>query len=90
MVLADAIKIVSLQGSGAKKTVSLRAPPDCDYVLYSGSTSIYLKCIIGSPSYALFDEVFITPDIMPAGVSFSIPGGVIVSGELGTVAVKKA
>jgi hypothetical protein len=34
--------------------------------------------------------VFITPDIMPAGVSFSIPGGVIVSGELGTVAVKKA
>jgi len=87
MVISDATKIVALQGSGAKRTVQLRAPPDCDYVLNIGSIST--QCSQNSRFYQNFTGQTITPPNVPAGVSFNINGGIIRSGNLGTVTVSK-
>ena len=86
MVLSDAVTIVSLQGSGAKKTVSLRAPPDCDYVL--SATSATLNCIAESAFYDDFNGRIVYS--VPAGlqVTFS-PAGTISSGNLGTITISK-
>jgi len=88
MVMSDAVDIIGLQGSGAKKTIGLRAPPDCDYVLLSNVIS--LSCKFNSPSYtAGFNGASITPSDVPAGIQFLLPGGNIRSGERGTVTVSK-
>jgi hypothetical protein len=89
IMLSDAVSIVSLQGSGAKKTVSIRAPPDCDYMLTS-ATAISLRCNLGSPSEtAGLNGVAVSPISIPQGVIFSINSGIITSGEVGLVTVSK-
>ena len=86
IALADAAKIVGLQGTGAKKTVLLRAPPDCAYAL--ADNAIYLVCESGSVSSNLgFHGAIVTP---PSALAlFSITGGTIESGEIGAVSVTK-
>jgi len=87
MILSDAYKTISMQGSGAKRTVSLRAPPDCDYVQQS-DTVISLACVPGSISDQEYDGAIITPGV--TGVKFIISGGTTIgSGKLGTVAISK-
>lgn len=86
IALADAAKIVGLQGTGAKKTILLRAPPDCSYSL--AENVIYLVCDLNSVSSNLgFHGAVITP--IGASVTFSINGGTIESGEIGAVSVTK-
>lgn len=86
MVLTDAVNVVNLQGSGAKKTVLLRAPPDCSYSL--AENVIYLVCELNSISSNLgFHGAVITPP--GASVTFSMDGGMIESGEIGAVSVTK-
>ena len=87
MILLDAYKTISLQGSGAKKTVTLRAPPDCAYV--QSQNTISLDCIYGTPS-ADYDGTVITPTGTVPGVTFTISGGTIESGKLGTVTISKS
>jgi len=88
ILLSDAAKIINLQGTGAKKTVSVRAPPDCDYVI--SSNVIYLTCTSGSPSEkAGFNGLIVSPSDVPTKIIFSIPGERIISGELGTITVQK-
>ncbi len=90
MILSDAYKIISLQGSGAKKTVTLRAPPDCDYIQQSLS-AISMDCVPGSTSAnAGYDGAIITPGSVATGISFTITDGTIGSGKLGTVTISKA
>ena len=87
MALADAAKIVGLQGSGAKKTVLLRAPPDC--ALSSADNVVYLMCEPGSVSYDLgFNLAALNSP--SASVKFLIDGGTIESGEIGAVSVTKS
>jgi hypothetical protein len=86
MILSDAYKIISLQGSGAKKTVAIRAPPDCDYVQQS-DTVIGMECAPGSASYEEYNGAVITPVV--TGVKFIISDGTIGSGTLGTIAISK-
>ena len=89
MILSDAYKIISLQGAGAKKTVALRAPPDCDYV-QSSPTVISLECVPGSASdNAGYDGTAITPGGVLPGVYLTIVKTIIGSGQLGTVTISK-
>ena len=85
MVLSDAVTIVSLQGSGAKKTVSLRAPPDCDYVI--SATAMALQCNSEYPTYSEFNGQ--TVYSIPAGSQVAFSTGTISSGNLGTITVSK-
>jgi len=90
MILSDAFNIISLQGIGAKKTVNLRAPPDCSYTQATPNT-ISLQCDLASPSYnAGYNGMLVTPANPPAGVSCVIVNAVINSGTLGTVTISKA
>jgi hypothetical protein len=89
MILSDAYKTISLQGSGAKRTVALRAPPDCDYI-QQPQNAISLDCVAGSASAADYDSVVITPSNVATGIYFTITDVVIGSGKLGTVTISKA
>jgi hypothetical protein len=90
MILSDSYKTISLQGSGAKKTVTLRAPPDCDYIQQSLS-AISMDCVPGSASaIAGYDGAVITPGSVAPGISFTITDGTIGSGKLGKVTISKA
>lgn len=66
LVLENSVNAVNLQGPGAKKTVYLRAPSDCDYVV--SSSQIELDCEPGSASYELYDGKEVGP-------VFLLPGG---------------
>ncbi len=86
MVVSDSSKIISLQGSGAKKIVQLRAPPDCDYIM--GINIITVECNPNSRFYDNFTGQLITPGL--SGITYSINGGRIISGDLGSIIVSKA
>jgi hypothetical protein len=89
MMLTDAITMVSLQGAGAKRTVALRAPPDCDFLL--ASNLISLRCAPATPSYdAGFDMMDITSPHLPSSISIQINGNQILSGDLGLVTISKS
>ena len=85
MVVSDTAKIISLQGTGAKKIVQLRAPPDCDYVL--NLNAITTNCDPESKFYSNFTGQPITPAL--TGLTYSVNGGTIKSGDLGSVTVSK-
>ena len=86
IALLDATRIVSLQGSGAKKTVLLRAPPDCAYSV--SATTVFLICEANSASFDLgFHGAVVTPE--GASVIYSTDGGTIESGKIGEVSVTK-
>jgi hypothetical protein len=86
MVVSDSAKIISLQGSGAKKIIKLRAPPDCDYVL--SLNVIAVECDPISRFYDNFTGQSITQSAI-TGITYSINGGIIRSGDLGSVTVSK-
>ncbi len=86
MVVSDSSKMVSLQGSGAKKIVQLRAPPDCDYIM--GVNVITVECNPNSRFYDNFTGQSITPGL--SGITYAINGGRIMSGDLGSIIVSKA
>jgi hypothetical protein len=86
MVMSDTAKMISLQGTGAKRIIQLRAPPDCDYIM--GINIITVECDPNSRFYDNFTGQFITPSI--AGITYSIDGGSIRSGDLGSIDVSKA
>lgn len=87
MVVSDTTRMISLQGSGAKKIVQLRAPPDCDYVL--DLNVIAVECDPISRFYDNFTGQPITPPTTLTEITYSINGGIIRSGNLGSVIVSK-
>lgn len=89
LTITDAMNLVSLQGSGAKKTVSARAPPDCDYVIdVIGQGIISLACEYGTPSYNGGFNGLVVASALPK-TSLSLSNNLIKSGELGTITVSK-
>ncbi len=46
--LHNTVNIVALQAEGAKQTITLNTPPDCEYLV--SDSSITLQCIAGTPS----------------------------------------
>ena len=86
IIVSDAVSIISMQGSGAKKTITIRAPPDCDYTV--AATMIGVQCAPNSPIYSDFNGQVIYA--LPTGSSLSFTGTTIASGKLGTVAVSRS
>ena len=86
IIVSDAVGIISMQGSGAKKNVTLRAPSDCDYMITA--TTIGVQCESTSPTYSKFNDQVIYA--LPAGSSLSFTGSTIASGKFGTVAVSRS
>lgn len=70
LVLENSVNAIKLQGPGAKKTIYLRAPSDCDYVV--GSGQITLDCVPGSASYELYNGEIIGP-MSPSSLTYSCP-----------------
>lgn len=80
------------QGSGAKTSLFLRAPSDCDYLIYLGN--ITLSCIATSPVFSGLNNTLIAKSAL---VTFECPqcplvGGVrrIVSGNASQVFITKS
>jgi len=86
IIVSDAVSIISMQGSGAKKTVTIRAPLDCDYLITT--IAIDMQCDLTSPIYSEFNGQVIYA--LPAGSSLSFTESTIESGKLGTVAVSRS
>lgn len=86
IVVSDAAKMISLQGTGAKRIVQLRAPPDCNYVWNLNVISV--QCDPLSRFYGNFTGQSITPNAL-TGVTYYINGEIIRSGNLGSVIVSK-
>lgn len=84
-ILSSAV-VIGTQGTGATKTVTIRAPSDCDFSVYSDHMQI-TSCTEGSFSKtaSLEGTNFAT---MPTGVSLS-SAGTIAKGETGLVKITK-
>ncbi len=85
-----AVNQVKIQGPGAKKTVLVRASPDCSYDV--SSTQIVASCISGTPSYSEYDGMTVvqfSPAIDVAMNCASCAGNTIESGNLEEVEVVK-
>jgi len=87
IVIADATEMISLQGTGARKTVQIRAPPDCDYIWVLNV--IRVQCDPESKFYDNFTGQPIIPPNAPTGITYLINGGIIRSGNLGSVNISK-
>ena len=70
LVLESSVDAMNLQGPGAKKTVYLRAPSDCDYMI--SSYKIVTECVVGSASYELYNNVEVGP-LLPFSLTYSCP-----------------
>jgi hypothetical protein len=88
--LSGAINAVSVQGTGAKKTVLVRASPDCDF--FVRLDSVVATCEPTSASYLKYDgAVFATVGGSGATLSCtSCSGGKIQKGEIKSVSAIKS
>lgn len=58
-VLNATAEAFAFQGSGAKKTLYLRAPPDCNVV--ADPAQVTLSCVSTSSFYATYDGMKVSP-----------------------------
>jgi hypothetical protein len=85
LTLTASANSIFLQGPGAKKTIYLRAPADCDYVVES--TDIVLECRQDSASFERYNNFKFGET--PTGVTYS-PTGRIESGVSGKIEIVKS
>ena len=84
-VVTKTVDSIALQGSGAKKTITLRAPTECDFAL--SPSKIIATCDVGSGSYEKYHGAVIGPNSLPSGVVYSVTTEIIESGKSGTVEI---
>ena len=78
-LVKDSVDNLLLHGSGAKKTIVLRAPSECNYAV--SSKKIIVECEIGTTSYGAYHMIVIGPDPLPTGIAYSATSPIIESGK---------